>query len=72
MEEYRPNNIKVYQKDEANKKIYFDKINELCLRKVDIFSAEDHEIGIKRFHYLNCINKFGSTIGVSFIAPQTF
>lgn len=72
MEEYRPKAIKVFNPNEGNCKIYFDKINEICLKKVDIFSAEEHEIGIKRFHYLNCINKFGSTIGISFEQQTTF
>ena len=70
--DYKENNEKVYQKGQGNRKIYFDQVNGICLKKVDIFSAEDADLGIKRFEYLNCVNKFGKLLGFSMNPPSTF
>ena len=68
----KENNLKVYRMGEANRKIYMDQVSSICLKKVDIFSSEENDLGIKRFEYLNCINKFGKLIGFTQNPPSTF
>ena len=72
MEEFKHNQLKVYQLNNGNSKIYFDIVNNICLRKLDLTETEEADLGVKRFQYLNCVNKFGSQVGFKIDPPTTF
>ena len=70
--EFREKTTKVYQNGEGNKEVHFDKVNGVCIRKVDVFNADVADLGVKRFEYLNCVNKFGKLLGFALNPPTTF